>query len=113
MLSNILQKLKDDKKSAAILFSCILVVLYFIFYAIFGTRGVLDYFALKSEFKERTKIKEELDIKIQNKQNLVDRMQNDSLDLDLLDEQVRKNLGYAKKKEIIIYEKNQNEEFNK
>lgn len=41
---------------------------------------------------------------MEEKQNMVDGMSADSLDLDLLDEQARKDLGYAKKSEIVIYQ---------
>ncbi len=109
MLNNALQKIKDDKKSYYTLFGCLFVMAYFVLYAIFGTRGILDYFSLQSELEKKSLIKDQLSTKIQNQQNLVDRMQNDSLDLDLLDEQVRKNLGYAKNNEIIIYKDKENE----
>jgi cell division protein FtsB len=39
-----------------------------------------------------------------NKKNMVDKMSTDSLDLDLLDEQSRKVLGYAGKNEVVIYQ---------
>ena len=35
--------------------------------------------------------------------NKIERLQGDNLDSDLLDEEIRKNTGYAKKNEIIIY----------
>ena len=41
---------------------------------------------------------------MQNKKDMVNAMSVDSLDFDLLDEQVRKNLGYASKNEVIIYD---------
>jgi cell division protein FtsB len=44
---------------------------------------------------------------MQAKKNMVDGMNLESLDLDLLDEQARKVLGYAGKNEVVIYrEKN-------
>ena len=50
-------------------------------------------------------IKERLENAIKNEQNMVDGMSLESLDLDLLDEEARKNLGYANEKEIVIYKK--------
>ena len=50
---------------------------------------------------------------MQNKQDMVDGINSPYIDLDLLDEQARKNLGYGGKKEIIIYQDlNQNQNQN-
>lgn len=64
----------------------------------------MKYFILKSELKKKELIKQALENKMEEKQNMVDGMSADSLDLDLLDEQARKDLGYAKKSEIVIYQ---------
>ncbi|MFT6077216.1 MAG: cell division protein FtsB [Rickettsiales bacterium] len=80
------------------------VMLYFIYYAFFGSHGVIKYFSLKNELQNKELIKESLVNKVQDKQNLVNGMNSKSLDLDLLDEESRKNLGYSGKKEIVIYE---------
>jgi cell division protein FtsB len=80
------------------------VAMYFIYYAFFGSKGVVKYFYLKNELANKELIKENLINKVQEKQNLVDGMNSKSLDLDLLDEESRKNLGYSGKKEIVIYD---------
>jgi cell division protein FtsB len=82
----------------------IAVVLYFIFYALFGGKGLVQYFQIKNELQEKELVKEGLENKMENKQNMVNGMSVDSLDLDLLDEEARKNLGYAGKEEIVIYD---------
>jgi cell division protein FtsB len=82
------------------------VMLYFIYYAFFGSKGVIKYFYLKSDLQNKELIKESLANKVQDKQNLVDGMNSKSLDLDLLDEESRKNLGYSGKDEIVIYDEN-------
>ncbi len=64
----------------------------------------MQYFQIKNELQEKELVKEGLENKIENKQNMVDGMSVDSLDLDLLDEEARKNLGYAGKEEIVIYD---------
>ena len=102
MIRQIVRKLNISKKQFIISSICLSIALYFIIYGIFGNRGVLDYFSLKSDLENRSLTQDKLSIEIQNKKNLVDRMKDESLDLDLLDEQVRKNLGYAKKNEIVI-----------
>ena len=83
--------------------SCALV-LYFIFYALFGDKGVVKYFQLKKELQNKELIEESLENKMEDKQNMVKGMSGESLDLDLLDEEARRNLGYAGKQEIVIYD---------
>ncbi len=80
------------------------LVLYFIFYALFGDKGVVKYFQLKKELQNKELVKESLENKMENKQNMVNGMSGESLDLDLLDEEARKDLGYAGKQEIVIYD---------
>lgn len=87
----------------------IAVVLYFIYYALFGGKGLVRYFQIKKELQQKELVKEGLENKMIGKQNMVNGMSVESLDLDLLDEEARKNLGYAGKEEIVIYdEKNSN-----
>lgn len=97
------QKITISKEFFVTIFVCLAVIVYFLIYAIFGNRGIVDYFHLKSDLKAKNLEKDKLFIQIQDKQNLVNSIRDDSLDIDLLDEQVRKNLGYATKNEIVIY----------
>ena len=64
---------------------------------------MVKHFQLKRELQKKERTKDVLEGKMQNKQNMVHGMSAESLDLDLLDEEARKNLGYADKKEIVIY----------
>ena len=105
-MQNILEKLGINRKSFTVIFICLSIVVYFIIYSIFGNRGILDYFHLKQQLEEKSLESKQLSTQIQNKENRVKRMQDNSLDLDLLDEEVRKNIGQAKKNEIIIYDTN-------
>ena len=82
----------------------IATTLSFTYYGLFGDKGVVKYFQLKKELQNKELIKKDLENKMENKQNLVNGMSSDSLDLDLLDEEDRKNLGYASKEEIVIYD---------
>ncbi len=86
------------------------VVLYFIFYALFGGKGLVRYYQIKKELQKKELVKEGLENKMQNKQNMVNGMSVESLDLDLLDEEARKNLGYAGKEEIVIYDEKDKDE---
>jgi cell division protein FtsB len=80
------------------------MVLYFLFYTLFGGKGVVKYFQLKHRLQEKELIQEGLQNKMHIKENMVKGMSVDSLDLDLLDEEARKDLGYAGKDEIVIYD---------
>jgi cell division protein FtsB len=80
-------------------------VLYFLYYTIFGQKGVITYFDLRQNLQEKQNQQNILKNQRQEQQNMVDGMRLDSLDLDLLDEEARKNLGHALEDEIIIYNK--------
>lgn len=76
---------------------------YFSMHAIFGPRGLTNLNQLNNnlenasqELQTLTRYKETIENKIQG-------LNENTLDLDLLDEQVRNILGYADRKEIIIY----------
>ncbi len=80
------------------------VIFYFLFFIFFGDKGLIEYFSLKSQIANREATKQELLSKMQAKKNMVDGISLDSLDLDLLDEQSRKVLGYVGKDELVIYQ---------
>jgi cell division protein FtsB len=84
-------------------FVCCGAFIYFSFYVIFGDKGILKYYELRKNLHEKDIVKNSLESKMQYRQNLVNGMNLKSLDLDLLDEQARKNLGYAGKNEVVIY----------
>jgi cell division protein FtsB len=73
---------------------------------IFGEKGIFSYIKLRKEIANRELVKQELSLKIRGKKNIVDAISINSLDIDLLDEQARKSLGYVNKNEIVIYTKN-------
>ena len=79
-------------------------VLYFSSYTLFGNKGVVKYFQLHRQLQEKILVQNKLNHEMENKKNMVSAMNIDSLDIDLLDEQVRKNLGFAGKNEVIIYD---------
>lgn len=85
-------------------FIAIFAIFYFTFFTFFGDKGLIEYFALKKQIENKEITKEELATKMQAKKNMVDGMNSEALDVDLLDEQARKVLGYAGKNEVIIYQ---------
>lgn len=80
------------------------VTLYFGFFIIFGDKGLIQLFALQKQIDNKEISKQEAAARMQAKKNLVDGMKPESLDIDLLDEQARKTLGYAGKNEVILYQ---------
>ena len=86
------------------------VILYFIFFTIFGTKGLFELVSLRKKIENKDITKQELQTKMEAKKNMVDGMSPESLDLDLLDEESRKVLGYVKKGEIVVYQENAKEE---
>jgi cell division protein FtsB len=79
-------------------------ILYFGFFIVFGEKGLLKLATLSKQIQNEETAKKEICAKLQVKKNMVDGMNLNSLDIDLLDEQARKVLGYAGKNEVIIYQ---------
>lgn len=82
------------------------VILYFLFFTIFGQKGIVEMMHLQEKVENKEITKQQLQDKMQAKKNMVDGMSLDSLDLDLLDEESRKVLGYVGKNEVVIYQEN-------
>ena len=106
ILEKLIKKFRANKKIFSFIFLAFFLVIYFSYNTIFGSKGVISFFTLKKELEQKNLAKNNLKDKLTNQQNLVDKMSLKSLDLDLLDEEARKNLGYANKNEIILYEQN-------
>ena len=83
-----------------------LAILYFGISFVEGNRGLLAWISLSQ--KNEYIIRELNDLKTQRKiqDNLVRGLRVGSLDLDLLDEQSRKNLGFISQNEYILTENN-------
>jgi cell division protein FtsB len=81
----------------------VLVTFYLGFHAVSGERGV---FALFKETRKLDDLKAEL-VEVHAKRATLDHkvqlMSDSSLDLDLLDEQVRRVLGMANKSEVVYF----------
>jgi cell division protein FtsB len=83
-------------------FMALCVVGYFIYHSIQGDRGILAWVQLQEHL---TQSLIELNGIIKDRQNLEEKVQAlrpESLNRDLLDQQVRLNLGYTHSDEIII-----------
>lgn len=89
------------------------VIGYFSYFTIFGDKGLIALVKADRKIKNKEAIRQEFILKLKAKESLVNGMKTESLDLDLLDEESRKVLGYAGKNEVIIYQKNKNDETEK
>ncbi len=103
-LYNFVRKHNISKTLFIVYFTTSLAILYFILFTIFGQKGLIKYFNFKEEIAGRENVKQELLNKVETKKNMVQGMNLESIDIDLLDEQARKVLGYAGKNEVVIYQ---------
>lgn len=84
-------------------FIAIFLILYFLIFTIFGNKGLITMFYLQEKIANKETIRQKNSNIVKAKEDLIEGMKAESLDLDLLDEQSRKILGYVGEKEIIIY----------
>lgn len=80
------------------------LIIYFMLVSIFSNKGLIEYYSLKKQAQKIEFEKLELQNKIRVKKDLIKGMNYESLDLDLVDEQSRKILGYVGKDELVIYQ---------
>lgn len=105
------KKHQISKSLFIIYFAALFLILYFGLITIFGDKGLLELNKLKDQIRNKEITKTEAFSKMKAKKHLVDSMNSNSLDLDLLDEQTRKTLGYVGENEVILYE-NQDKKAN-
>ncbi len=106
IIYNFVKKYHISKTVFVIYCTTISLIFYFLFWTFFSPKGVISMIKLQNKLANVEITKQELINKMQNKKNKVDGMSLDSLDLDLLDEESRKVLGYVGKDEVVIYKEN-------
>lgn len=79
-----------------------LLVIYFIYHSLSGDRGVLAYFQLQKELAKKNIILADLFEQKKYLENKVKAMHPQSLDVDMLDELSRKQLGMIAPDEKVI-----------
>lgn len=80
----------------------IMALVYFTYHAISGERGLLAMIELNQKVEQS---KKQLDSVLSEKvtiEHKVKLLSDASIDLDMLDEQARRHLGYAKEGEIVL-----------
>ena len=78
------------------------IFLYLVYFIVYGQRGLLQYFYLSKQNHEYNETLAQLTSENQYMSNRIKKLQPNTVDLDFLDEQVRKNLGLIDKNEIVI-----------
>ena len=78
------------------------IFIYLVYFLIYGQRGLLQYFYLSKQNQEYNETLAQLNSENQHMSNRIKKLQPNTLDLDFLDEQVRKKLGLIEKNEIVI-----------
>lgn len=97
------EKYSFNIESIAATLFILLLLAYFTFHAVSGDRGLLAFMQLSKKTEEA---RAELDIVKAERLRLerkVSLLRNDSLDLDMLDEQARVLLGYSAEGETVYY----------
>ena len=78
------------------------IFLYLVYFLVYGQRGLLQYFYLTKQNQEYNQTLAQLTLENQYLSNRIKKLQPNTVDLDFLDEQVRKKLGLIDKNEIVI-----------
>ena len=78
------------------------IFLYLFYFLINGDRGLISYYKIKNNnFELKVKL-----AMLEKKNNYyvdrIDRLQTNTIDLDFLDEQFRKNTGYIGENEVLL-----------
>ena len=78
------------------------ISIYLVYFLINGQRGLLKYFYLTKQNQEYSQTLAKLKVENLYYNDRINRLLPNTVDLDFLDEQVRKKLGFIDKNEIVI-----------
>lgn len=81
------------------------VFFYFAFHLVTGERGLIAYVRLKGEMENAQKKATVVQAKKLELSKNVAGLRDDSLNMDLLEELTRKDLGYSRKDEVVLFER--------
>lgn len=99
--------MEDKKESVLQIIFCILFNLFLILYAIYhiinGNYGLLSYKNINNFLEKQKLILNKSKIDLKRKQNKIYRLRSNNLDLDLFEEEIKKNVGIIDNKEIIFF----------
>ena len=78
------------------------IFIYLVYFLVNGQRGILKYFYLTKQNELHNSTFANLKIKNEYYSDRIKRLQPNTVDLDFLDEQIRKKLGFVDKNEMVI-----------
>lgn len=81
----------------------ILFIIYTLYHLYNGNYGFKNYINKQNIINQKNIDSEKIEKEIDGMKNKIEKLQGNNLDSDLLDEEIRKNTGYAKKNEIVLY----------
>lgn len=91
-----------DIKVVAINFAIFLMIFYFAYHSLSGSRGLLAFFKLKNELTSQTKILNSLKVERDSLEMKVNMLNPDKLNEDYVDELARRELGMLARDEIMV-----------
>lgn len=83
----------------------LVVLIYFIFHALSGSRGLMAYFKYNRQIEDKQKILEGLQEERAKLQEEIKLLHPDSMSLDYLEELAKKELGMIGEDEVVIFMK--------
>ena len=78
------------------------ILLYLFYFLINGERGIISYYKIKNQNNNYSEVLNKLNHKNNGLLNNIQRLQTNTLDLDFLDEKIRKNIGFVDDDELLI-----------
>ena len=100
------ENLEQEKFNIKIIFRIIFIVLlivYVIYHIYSGNYGFKSYITKQERLTQKNLELIKIEKEISAQKHKIENLQDNNLDSDLLDEEIRKDTGYAKKNEIIMY----------
>lgn len=99
--------MEDKKESVLLIIFSILLNLFLILYAVYhiinGKYGLLGYKNINNFLEKQKFVLNKSKTDLKRKQNKIDRLRGNNLDLDLFEEEIKKNVGIIDNKEIIFF----------
>ncbi len=96
-----------EEKGIISLIFCIIfkvsLISYFIYHIVFNDYGIFNYRKFYEVYGNKKLELKKTEQEFNRKQNKVKRLQVNNLDLDLFDEEIRKNLGIVGENEIVLF----------
>ena len=80
----------------------LLLICYFVFHSIYGSRGVISYFKLQAQLNNQHQKLAALRAERLEIENSTKLLRDDSIDQDMLDEKIRTVLGLSQSNEKIV-----------